>query len=1392
MKNMRPTFHSTRTPAASFVAFFALVIALVIAGCAVTPQPLKTEDVRKRYAADQYLLYAEQEPITAPIDVNTAIARALKYNLDYRLKLMERALATGLWEVSRYDMLPKVVASAGYAWRNNDSGGTSVSIIDGRETLSPSTSQERNRWLANAEFSWNLLDFGVSYYRAKQLSDETLISEERRRRVIQNIVQDTRSAYWRAVGAQRLAKKADDLLARVKTALAKSRQAEKLGLLPPVQALSYQRELLDATTQLNIRRQELEFSKRELAALMNVTPGTNFTLADEKEPELPQPPRNIGELEEVALENRPELREEDYRKRISVAETHKALLSLLPGISFDFAGRYDSNKYLYNQNWIDGGVQIFANLMRLLSYPAVKKSNEARIATDDARRVALSMAIITQVRVAIQRYELSLVDLDLAEQATQVDGRLANYARVAMTMRVDSELELVRSEARALIGEFQRYASYANAQAAYGRILNSLGVDLLPEKVERADVNALAVAVAAQIEQAARDTFPVALAPIERQLPTIQVRIENVRNPSLRKAAEEAAIRVLRSAGYTVNQDDPKAWMLHMRFDMARVSGGVSRGVWHIRLDRADGTLAGSSEYSSALAAQFRPSTMDAFTDAATASQLHMLHGWLRDAASPVSARMAEADVQQSEAPVEPASGNSATNAAALRKPLEAWAKAWAARDVEHYFGAYAPGFKPADGRSRKAWEKQRRARISKPDNIRVAISEVRVLQRNDGRAEVMFRQDYRSDRYQDSVRKRLELVRDGERWLIAEEQVVATLAGPDAAPTHGFTTVWLDKEKLDNRVSNAAPPAQQIDVGEVQQNAPAQVQKTALNEVQTSGATDAPQHVARADAAAEAPKPGAAMRKEELADPDEIVAATQHTVSSEYSGSDPSTLQRPVMAWASAWAAQDVERYFDAYAPGFRPADGRSRAAWERLRRQRVTRPDTIQVSVSEVKVLQSSNDRAEVIFRQSYRSDLYEDSVRKRLELVRQGERWLIAEEKVVAILAGPQQQPAYATATAWLDDEKPEHGARNAAVKAAPQSAERTEPKLSPKKSDAVLHQKPVATLPKTVVSALQKPVEAWARAWASQDVERYLGAYAPGFRPAGGRSRKAWEGLRRTRVQEPGHIRLSISELQVLRRSGQKADVLFRQDYRSDLYEDSVRKKLELVRNGERWLIAEEHVVAILAGPGVSSGPRIASLGLEAPAKGPVGAVLREPVEAWARAWAEQDVERYLGAYAPGFRPPYGLSRDAWEMLRRERVAGPGNIQVSISEIRVLQRNDGRAQVTFRQDYRSDRYQDSVRKRLELVRDGERWLIAEEQVVATLTGPGTDSPTGPATAWLDEEKSPWGGPETTASPGTRDAKTSGPGVGSELGADDGNIGKPLTQNPRRDAGRVAIRG
>jgi len=608
-------------------AIATAVIALAMTACSVTPTPLTEDEVRDRVAADQKSLFAGQEPVVQEITFHEAVARALKYNLDYRLKLMETALALGVFDVSRYDMLPKLVASAGYNSRNNDSGGTSVSIINGQETLSPSTSQERRRWLADVEFSWNVLDFGVSYYRAHQAADEALIAEERRRRVAQNILQDVRGAYWRALGAQRLAGEADKLLARAHSALEKSRLAEKTGLLPLPQALAYQRALLDATTLINIRRQEIEFAKSELAALMNLPPGTQFRLADEPEMKLPQTPRDPGELEETALRNRPELREEDYRKRISVAETHRALLSLMPGLTIDLAGRYDSNKYLYNQSWSEGGIRVFSNLMRLLAYPSIEKSNEARLKVDDARRLALSMAVLTQVRVAIERYKLALADFENAEEASEVDQRLLAYAQAAASTRTDTELEVVRTEARALIARFQRYASYANAQVAYGRIYNSLGRDVLPDRIEKDDVASLAKAVAEQIRQWEKETF-VEHVEKPQPRPVLRVEILNISDPRLAARANATVEGALTRYGYVVEAGNPDAWTLRMRLDFAKARDSIRRGVWQISFLRPDGSIAGSSRYQSAIGSRLTPSTLSAFSEAATVAQLWSLNVW--------------------------------------------------------------------------------------------------------------------------------------------------------------------------------------------------------------------------------------------------------------------------------------------------------------------------------------------------------------------------------------------------------------------------------------------------------------------------------------------------------------------------------------------------------------------------------------------------------------------------------------------------------------------------------------------------------------------------------------------------------------------------------------------
>jgi outer membrane protein TolC len=470
-----------------------LASALLLSACSsLEPKPSTDEENRQRILADQARMYSGQEAVTAPITFYEAAARALKYNLDYRLKLMESALASDLRDVSSHEMLPKLVASAGYAGRNNDSGGTSVGIVDHQVSLRASTSEERYRELYGLGLSWSLLDFGVAYYRTQQKADQILMAEERRRKVAQNVLQDVRNAYWRALGAQRLMPEVDKLLMRTHTALTSAREAETRGLLPRQEILAYQRALLDSIYLLTVRRQDLEFAQAELAALMSLPPGSKMILVDIPDPPLPEVHQSLPQLEQLALEHRPEIMEEWYRKRVNQKDLDIAKAQLWPNVTADFGYRYDSNKFLYNNDWNATGLQVSMNLLRLLQLPSLNAAQQSQSETDDARRVALSMAILTQVRVGTLRYQLARQEVEFTEDSLRVDRSLLDYAQAAKSGALGSELEVIRSEGRYLLSRYQREAAFSSAQAAWGRLYNSVGLDVLPEEISKHDIKTLA------------------------------------------------------------------------------------------------------------------------------------------------------------------------------------------------------------------------------------------------------------------------------------------------------------------------------------------------------------------------------------------------------------------------------------------------------------------------------------------------------------------------------------------------------------------------------------------------------------------------------------------------------------------------------------------------------------------------------------------------------------------------------------------------------------------------------------------------------------------------------------------------------------------------------------
>lgn len=602
----------------------AVATLVALAGCAVNPRLATPEEVTSRMNDDVSKMYVGQAAISGPLTFEEAVARTLKYNLDYRLKKMESAVALGIADQASFDMLPNLVASAGYRTRSNDSGGTSIGIVDRIESVRPSTSEERRHSLAGAEFSWNALDFGVSYYRARQQSDQFLIAEERRRKVVQNMIQDVRAAYWRALGAQRLLADTNSIIDRANTALGRSREAETQRLISPVQALTYQRALLDAITLLNQRRQDLEFAKRELAALMNVEPGVTFTLADTAEAKLPPAPKDVRKLEEMALLQRPELREEDFRKRITADEARKQMLSVFPNLSLDFGRQSDSNDLLYNNSWTQGGARLSWNLMKLFSVPAMQRTQEQQEAVDQARRMALSMAVMTQVRIGVERYRLALDDYRLADNAAQVDRRLADYTKAAVNSRLESDLEAIRTQARAVLGAYQRMSAYGAAQVAFSRLYNSIGVDALADNFEGDDLPALTERVRAQLKALEAEQLPLT-SNLFGQLPQVSVRVAGV-DDAVGQVRMTAQVKEFLQRNEMEVSDNG----MPVTFTLTRVQkDGMEKASWTISAIDTSGKPRGQAMHTATLPADARQSAYEATLAAAMTSQLAQLRSWV-------------------------------------------------------------------------------------------------------------------------------------------------------------------------------------------------------------------------------------------------------------------------------------------------------------------------------------------------------------------------------------------------------------------------------------------------------------------------------------------------------------------------------------------------------------------------------------------------------------------------------------------------------------------------------------------------------------------------------------------------------------------------------------------
>ncbi len=470
---------SAQRPRLTLMASVVLAVTLSACSSMAPPEALKAAEVDKVNQADKAAMREQVEPITGPITLDEAMARALKYNLARRSHMLEEALSLRQYEAGRFDMLPKLTAQWQYAHRSNDRISQSLDPVTGDISTTGFISQERNHSMSDLGATWSLLDFGVGYYNNRQQSNRVLVAIEKRRRAMHMLMQDVRTAYWRAASAQVLRERVVQTIQLGEEALADSRQVEQERVRNPLDALRYQRQLLESLRLLESINQELLSAQVDLASLINAPLGTTIEVAATDVPmdldRLTQWP--VEQLEELALRNNPELREQHLMARIAADETRKVIARMFPNLTFNYSINYDTDKFLVNQHWNQAGLQLSFNFMNLLSGPAQMKMADAGVALADQRRMATQMAVLTQVHLARLQLANARQQFDRAEQVLDTDRRINDLLNARAKVQAASKLEEVSQSTSAILSLLRRYQALAQVHTAASRLMAQIGIE---------------------------------------------------------------------------------------------------------------------------------------------------------------------------------------------------------------------------------------------------------------------------------------------------------------------------------------------------------------------------------------------------------------------------------------------------------------------------------------------------------------------------------------------------------------------------------------------------------------------------------------------------------------------------------------------------------------------------------------------------------------------------------------------------------------------------------------------------------------------------------------------------------------------------------------------------
>jgi len=462
---------------------FFIVFLIGLIGCTSRYQ-MDLAEQRRLNLTDDMASLNSQKPVELPdpLRLDDAVRIGLDNNLEIRISRIMAELADDKALSEKLKILPQLSFSGDISRRSDDDLKEYENLDTGEKSLGRSISEERTRKMVNLSLSWNVLDFGLSFIRARQAAMDKEIKRMERLRQAQNLAMDIAASYRKAVMAELELNYIEKIESDVHIYKEKAKEMVSQNRLDPISAKTIEKKMADVAITAASLQADISNARIELCRLMGLNPMTEFRLANESSEaylkKIPESEEIKPEyLEITALNNRPEFFAADIQMRVQKDEARAALVSMFPGIRFDISNHYDDNKYLVNNYWSSVGLGVVENLLALPSRYVNWKSEEKNESLVKSQRLLLTAGVIVQVHLALHDFIEKEKRFRLYNDSYIISEDLLTMSRERYELGSLSDTVMTQQIMENMITRLERNRSLIDLINAYNVLLVTIGFD---------------------------------------------------------------------------------------------------------------------------------------------------------------------------------------------------------------------------------------------------------------------------------------------------------------------------------------------------------------------------------------------------------------------------------------------------------------------------------------------------------------------------------------------------------------------------------------------------------------------------------------------------------------------------------------------------------------------------------------------------------------------------------------------------------------------------------------------------------------------------------------------------------------------------------------------------